>query len=320
MGRVVSMMPASPSGATAAPHRGSDRSSSSSNSPSRGLPYDVRGEASPIAGDRSALASCPKTPTPTVSDEEAEIPLLESMVISDPELSSRGASPKTSVSSKETLMLIVMDPAPEVASLSVSGTADVASSHQDDKDLVLRAMLHSRLQLLKGCPLSDLLRRIEAFKECAHNLWLVHANGELFDHLEGVLTSYEECLAVLENNLVSRCAALEESELSRAQCLSEQVRVFGEIAKLSGDIQTTKDEIGELQARVAFLRCQNSSREEAVCLCSRSLDRLEPEAASACGLVDVAVRDIIELKEWKDRALHGTTELGDKIREAFDRL
>ncbi|ERN17719.1 hypothetical protein AMTR_s00047p00016990 [Amborella trichopoda] len=199
-------------------------------------------------------------------------------------------------------------------------------------------MLRLELQLLKALPLSDLPGRIEAFKECAYWLRHVHADGELFDRLGGmlrdlsdwglavltceteVLTSYKERLATLEKTLANRCVALEESEWLRAQCLSEQVCVSGEIANLSSDIQTTEDEIRALQARVAHLKSEHSSREEAVRLCSQSLEHLEPEVVSASGLVDAIIRDIIELEEWKDKALHGAAKLGDKIKEAFDCL
>ncbi|ERM95452.1 hypothetical protein AMTR_s00008p00256230 [Amborella trichopoda] len=71
------------------------------------------------------------------------------MAISDPGLSGRGASLKTPVSSGETLALTVRDPTPEVTPLGVLGTVAITSSYQDDKDMMLRVMLHSGLELLE---------------------------------------------------------------------------------------------------------------------------------------------------------------------------
>ncbi|ERN17720.1 hypothetical protein AMTR_s00047p00017080 [Amborella trichopoda] len=99
-GRVVPMVPASLSDTVAGLHKESDQSSSGLDRPSRGLPYDVRG------GPIFALASCPITPTLTVSDEEAETPLLEPMAISDPSCRAEGLHPKLPSLLERTLRLL----------------------------------------------------------------------------------------------------------------------------------------------------------------------------------------------------------------------
>ncbi|ERN10883.1 hypothetical protein AMTR_s00167p00042130 [Amborella trichopoda] len=80
----------------------------------------------------------------------------------------------------------------DVLPLDVIGFSSATRLSFSSKVFMVKRMLHSGLQELKGCSLSDLGERMEAFKACVSNLRGAWPDGEIFDRLDGLLQNLSD--------------------------------------------------------------------------------------------------------------------------------
>ncbi|ERN16521.1 hypothetical protein AMTR_s00031p00095250 [Amborella trichopoda] len=96
-------------------------------------------------------------------------------------------SPEPSAPLVDSQAIIARDLVLEVPALDVVGATAPTPLPQDEKALMFKGMFRLGFQMKKGCPYSDLQRRVEASRVCVSGLWAVHTSEGIFDHLKRLL-------------------------------------------------------------------------------------------------------------------------------------
>ncbi|ERN10364.1 hypothetical protein AMTR_s00026p00103800 [Amborella trichopoda] len=195
--------------------------------------------------------------------------------------------------------------APNVPPLDVVSSPTVPRSSSGFKALMMREMLCSSLQGLRGCPLSELRERMEVFRAFFASQRSVCPDGEIFDRLDMLLqdlsdwgikalscknvvqASFERRLDALEKDLADRQGLVQQHAQEWAQLVSERDSLSTEVASLSGELEVVKVEMEELQAQVDSLSTHQDSSWEALYQRSCGLEQLDSNSATITSLVNL---------------------------------
>ncbi|ERN04657.1 hypothetical protein AMTR_s00076p00081190 [Amborella trichopoda] len=175
-----------------------------------------------------------------------------------------------------------------VPPLDVVGFPVVLRSSSDFKASMVRGMLYSSLQGMRGCSLSELEERMEVFRACV--------------------------------DLADRQSLVQQRTQERARLVSEQDSLSTEVTNLSEELEEVKAEMDELQAWMLSLSACRDTSWEALHQRSCELEQLDFDSAAVTSSDNLIAQEISHLQEEKQTLLRRAEELKAMIEDSLDRF
>ncbi|ERN11894.1 hypothetical protein AMTR_s00020p00200770 [Amborella trichopoda] len=198
------------------------------------------------------------------------------------------------------------NPVLDVPPLNVVGFPVVPQSSSGFKVSMVRGMLYSDLQGLRGYPLLELRERMEGTKALSCE--------------DVAQSSFERHLAVLEHDLGDRQGLVQQHVQERAQLIFKRDSLSMEVANFSEELEVVKAEMEDLQAWVTSLSARQDTSWEALHQWSRELEQLDSDSTAVTSLANSTAQEISHLQEEKQALLHHAVELRAMIEDSLDRF